>query len=396
MSSNSQIQVRRVREVTKGTTPGTAMDTLAFRTFDPDQKLTREKPGNVVSDRQVRDNPAVNLEVSAQATSDYIIGPYDGIREDAFANTYSTAYTSTGTDVACVASGNKLTKTAGWSGLQDYSIVKVSGFSTNGAVFYALCGAISTTDLPLTWPTIVNESAGPSVTVEHDGNLTLGSTLYTATYETFNTASSVGKKWQYLACSSWGFDMSHPGQITQSFNFVGGKAMTPVTSALGNTSNAVSTNPVLTSGTPFGDGLHPTRGLGLRIADNLMSNFRVKKLSATLSNPLLADGAAGTFGPVDVTLDGMFELSGSLEVLRNHSTVETLITSANTDTYSASFAWGWVDALGNSELWYLPAVQFSGDKTAGLQQSGRETATFSWMAKYAANHGMVRGARFLV
>lgn len=396
MSSNSQVRGRRVREVTPGTTPGTAMNVYGFRNLDFEQKITREKPGNVESNRQPRDNPAMNLEVSGSASADYLIGAYDDIREDAFAAAYVAVYTSTGTDVACVASGNKLTKAAGWGTLASYSLIKVLGFSTNGAVFYGLVGLIASTDCPLTFPTLVNESAGPSVTVEHDGNLTLGTTLFTATYETINTNTSFGETWPYVACSSWSFDMTHPGQISQAWNFVGGKKNTTISAALGNSSNAQSTNPVLTAGVNFGDGLNPTRGLGIRLADALKPNYRVKKLSFNLSNPILADGGAGTFGPMDATLDGMFEATGTLQLLRNHADGETLIANANLESFVASLAWGWVDGLGNSEIFYLPGVQFSGDKASGVSQSGRQTLDFNWMAKTSTNHGMVRVARFLV
>lgn len=395
-SSASQIRVRRLREVTNGTLEAGNMLILPFESFNIDSPITREQGANVTSHRQPLDNPATDMQITGSAKSDVIYSDYDGMYEEGFANTFSSAGSMASTSIVAAASGNTLTRGGGAGsfvseGFAVGDIVKISGYTTNGAVFYGLVSALSATVMTLRWPTLVDETA--SITIKHSGQLTLGTSMLTASYERLNMGTTKGKKNLGVGVSQIVWNYPHPNKLSQSFTLVGMSPTTRITAALANGSSAASGNPAYNSNNNIGDGLNPTRGLGFRINDALIPNVRFKNLTITVDNPLSAMGGLGALGPQDIALDGRFNVKLDIEAYRNHADAEALIDYAIDQTSVMKIGFGAVDNLGNVMYWYFHRVQPTDEKTSPVAQSGREMINMSLVGSYDSTHSAIRLAR---
>jgi hypothetical protein len=388
MSSSSRIRIRRIRETTPGTTPAGNMLVLPFARYKVSAPTQREKPDNVRSDRQVTDNPATTRDVSGNASADMHYQDYDGLHEEVMCSVYSAAATATATTIAAVTSGNKLTHATsgawGTAGIVAGDVVRITGLVTNGTDFVALVGAApSGNDLPLTWPTLLAESAGPSVTVKVVGRCRLGTSLLTATYERLNLATTKGSIDRGIGVNAWDLEFPQPNKARQSFGFVG-LSKTRASAALANASTAAAGYPLVRSNNGLFGGSNAALGIGFRIDGTLLPDLRVNNLKLSVKNPLLAAGAAGSFGPLDLSLDGEFEVMLSGDFYRNSDDAEDLLDyAADTDSVQ-DIGFGWIDRAGASgHLQYalMRALQPSDDNESELAKTGREMVSLAWVAK---------------
>lgn len=385
MAASSRIRIRRIAEVTPGTTPAGDMDIVPYATWSMTSPITRQVGANVSSDRQARDNGATDRQTGGSATSDYIYGMYDPEISAAFCAAQGAAVTVTGTDIAAVASGNKLTKgSGGWSTLAAGDFVKVTGFTTNGATFIGKVSAVSGGDLTLTRPTLSNESAGASVTVAYVAKQKLGTALRTLTYESLNLASTKGEAYRKVGVNSFSLSVPEKGHCVLNFGYTGGGAPERLAAALANASAAANTNPIRSGPVHFLGAAVPTQGLGFYYGNTLMDDLRITTLKLTVTNPLLAYGGAKDLGPTALDLDGEFVAMLDLTFHRDSDEAETLIADHdNTDTVTA-IEFGFRDASGLRDLWSLPELQPQSESTDGVKKTGQEIVTLQYVARQQA------------
>lgn len=390
MGSSARIQLRRIREVTPGTTPGTNMDIVPYATWKASSPITRIQPQNVSADRQPRDNPASDRQVSGQATSDYLYAAYDPEFESAFCAAMAATVAVTATDIEAEDTGNKLIKAAGgWSTLVAGDIVRVTGFVTpNPTTFVALVTSVTATDLVLAWPDVADEAAGGSITVTYIGRLRLGTTLLTHSYEKLNLSGTKGEHWKYFAVNSLGLTVPEKGLCSLNFGYSGGDA-TPVrlTAALGNSSNAASTNKPRNCNVHFGAASFPTQGLGFRYGGVLLTDLRIQSLKLTLNNPQLALGGVGSLGPTTLDLDQLFNAMLELTFLRTGDSATDLIADSDDVDTVVPIGFGFRDSDGLRDYWYGPAWQPYNEEDDGLKQAGQEIVSLKFMARYDSVSG---------
>lgn len=392
MSTNAQKRVRRIKLTTAGEFPAGNMDIVPYTNWQINGPLTREQPGNVQASRQPADNIAVDKATSGSATADWIYGQYDPELAAVMCTTMASAVTvGAATDIAAVVSGNKLTKgSGGWSTLAAGDVVRVSGFATNPATFVALVTAVSGGDLSLAWPTLSAESAGPSVTVTYAGRLRFGTELVLLGFEKFNTGSSKGDTYLDVGVSQAVLTVPLQGKCTLGFTYTAGKSPDPISAALANASNAASTNVVRNAGVDFQGHAVPTAGLGLRYGGTLLDVY-VQSLTVTLTNPLLAAKGAGRgIGPQSLNLDQMMGVAVELKLLRNTADAETLWEDAQDEDTATSLGFGFRDAGGLRDYFWLPQVQPHGNNGGQQQQAGLDEVTISYMARYDSVVGMLQ------
>ena len=397
MGSPALNSVRRITETTIGTTPGGgAALVIPFETFKLNGPIAREQPGNVQANRTPTDNPATDISVTGSGEADVVYADYQTIEEDVMSSVYSGVVTVTGTDIAAVVSGNKLTKTSGgWSTLAAGDFVTVQGFSTNAASFLARVTAVTSTDLSLdpAWKTLLAEAASASITVSYGGLIRPATTFRTGTYEIWNAPSSHGSVARGVACTKWDLQVPHPNKCKQSFDLVG-MTYARISSQLANASTVASGNSIWNSNRNFGDTGNAAKGGGFRYGGVLQTGLRVKNLGFTLNNPAQAYGSAGTLGPVNVTLNERFTLEAKLTVFRDSAGAEDLIDDALDPDTEASFAWTMVDAAGHRKLFYLPRLQPSNQDVTGVQQNDQEMVDLTFMGKVDSVHGLMQVVLF--
>lgn len=391
--SSGQNQVRRIVEVTPGTTPAGAMTTCPWTEFSHSAPLEREEPGDVVADRQPTDNPATNISVSATGSCDAGYQNHDIELAAVFSRAKTAAATVTNTGISAVASTNTLHgATSIFGSFLAGDIVWVTGLTTNGTAFLAVLSAATADDLTLDLDskTLVDETAGASVTVRHSGLFACGTSLLTATYEIWNTATSVGYSLPYLGATEYTFNLQHPNKCTESFAFMGGVAPTRLSAQLANATTVGATNGVLNSNIHFGDALNPNAGLGLKWGGTALT-LRVKTLKLMLRNPKSADGGAGVLGPQDLAADNRFGATIEIKCPRTGSSgIEDLIDDCNDANTVESLGFGFRDGAGNRRYFWAPECQPGNGQVTGVKQSGRDEFTFTLSLRKSATYGLLR------
>lgn len=398
MSSSSQNQVRRIREVTPGTTPAGSMTTCPWTDFSFTGAIERETPGDVRADRETADNPATNVTPAASGTCDFAYGNHDLEVSSAFCREKTATATYTASTISAAATGNLLEDSAdGFTAFEVGDLVVVEGMTTNGTLFAALIlskandGELGIdTDLK----TLVNEAAGASITIRHSGLWYPGTSLLTSTYETWNSSSSKGQSMAWLGVSQWGFTVPHPSKCTENFTFVGGALAARIDAQLANATAVGAFNAGFNSNIHFGDALNPNAGFGLRFGGAAIQ-LRVKNFSLTLTNPIAADGGAGVLGPQDIALDDRRAVRVEFTFTRTGSSDgEDMIDAARNVNTAEPLSFGFRDAAGNRKLIYLPEVQPAGGDVTGVRLTGRDEATISLMARTTSTYGSIRVADF--
>jgi len=273
----------------------------------------------------------------------------------------------TGTNIAAVNTGNKLTRT-NWTGVVAGRFVRVSGFSTNAAVFYARVTAVSGSDLTLSSLDVdlVDESAGATVTVDVMPDVVAdGTQLVTMSHELWNSTQSVGQLFSGCAVTEFGYT-AEPRKPVEYSMTASGLLVSEITSATAGTysNGGLPTGVGVPAGTVPGEtffgGATPPQGLALQFAGAAAPDLSIAKLGVKaaygfargtrLNNKQFAGGARD--GRITVTLD--------IELLSN-----TAAEAAYADREDAtSLKFGAIDSEGNVEIHYFPGLQ--GD----LQRSG--------------------------
>lgn len=394
MGASANNQVRYIEESTAGTTPAGSMLVLPFATFDPDGSITREQAGNVMADRQPTDHIPTEFPVSAQASCDGLYDHYLNLEEAVMGAAYAAGVTVTGTTISAAATGNKLVHgtTGSWDSFVDGDFVDVSGLTTNGTSFVArVNGTPSGTDLVIdtAWKTLVNESAGATVTVKHAGRGRIGNTLKTGTFELWNSVSSHGQVLRGVGTTSWQCSWPHPNKAEQQFQFTG-MTLARISAQLGNATTSAAAQYPWNTGTGFGHQTAPTYGGGFRYGGTLLPNLHVAKISFTLANPIKTYGANGSFAYVGIYTDERFSLKVDLSVCRDSSDAEDLIDDAYDIATVASLAFVQVDAAGKKKLFYFPQMQIEKGKPDGLKQNDKEMVELSFVGRKDSVHSLMQ------
>lgn len=391
MGTNKDFIVRRIRQVTLGVLPSGNMLAAPFAKFSiTGGAPTREQAANTTANLAPPANVATTTEISASAEADVLYDHYKPEESAVFGqDDYSAGITVTGTDIAAVDAGNKLTKASGgWGGLAIGAIVLVTGI---GARFLArVSGAVTTTDLPLdvNWKDLADVSAGSSVTVRQMGQIRVGSGQPTYSYEIFNPVSGHGDE-VTLGINSLAWNLQHPNKLSQTLQFTGMKRIL-LASALANGTDAYGAQYPTNSGLNFGAALEPTLGGGLRIGGVLQSDVRVTKLDWTLTKSRKTSGHAGAFGPQIIYGDERYSLTVNFAVKRDSVDAESLLADAWDPDTVISLGFATMDALGRIKYHYFPALDLTKADPTGLDQSGEEIIEFSGMGHDDLVHSLAQ------
>lgn len=380
--NSASIQARAVREVTPGDLPVGAMQVIPFGTLPFKSSFTRGTPEDVSSHGQAEDNPAEDLQVSATGNGDFRFGIRDIPREEVFRNTITSAVTVTSALIAAVASGNKLTRAAGWGSRAAGDLVWISGFVTNGAAFVGKVSAVSGSDLTLAWPTLVDEAAGPSVTVADLGQLIFGTSLLTSYWEEWNLKTSKGRKFPGVSASQWDLSMDFPGHWRESFNFVGMLKGERIGAQLANATTAAASRRTINANTNTGDKTVTGSQMGLRYNGALLANAILKSFKLSVVSPKLTEGGAGTLGPQAIGLDGLVTIKLDLKFLRTGTDIDNLMDDAQDPNSEKSVGLGLRDPDGKRVYLWIPKLQPMGGDPDGLKRSGSEMVDISLVGRY--------------
>ncbi len=376
MSDSNRVRMSYILESTWGVQPPAANLQDVRRTGGGfTRPTTSEMSNEVVSDRQVTDvirtaveaQGTVEFEFSAQSFEDFI--------EGLLMNGWSNSILISGTDIAAVDSGNKLT-----SSTTDFSvdivadqIVRVGGFVAGNNNGDARVVSVSANELVLDVLDLdlSDESAGPTVTVDGKRNRN-GTTLKSFTLEEeFQDIASTF----FIAtgCRIGSMEMSiAPGSIiTGSFGFVG-KDVVPASASAGSGYDPANTNAVMNA----------VDHVSSIFEGGAINTLDVTELSFSAQNGLRSLQAVANLSAVGVQ-PSRFEVTGTFNAYFANKTIIEKFTNWTT----SSLRFRLQDSSGKAVWFSFPAIKFTGELPDPGQIDTDVIAAMPWTAFKEATNG---------
>ena len=299
------------------------------------------------SDRQIAYTILTDANGNGGFNSEFQYGAFDDFLKAAIQSA-SWAAVVTGTVTSSLAAADNSINRASGSYVSDGYVVnqwiRVSGFTTNGAIFYAKIVSVVALKMVLSGITLVNESA-TSVEIEQGGYITNGTTMPSFFFEkhlqdlTTTFERSLGQ-----VVDSMTMDTTAGSILTIGFGFLG-KPATASTSTGGSGSNtAASTNPIMNAVTNVD-----------AVLDN-GAEFSIKGMTLNTTNNLRERKEVGTLGAVSIGA-GSISVTGTINVYSSDA-ASTIYAKFLADTTS-NLALRYIDNSGNAYVFDFPNVKYT-------------------------------------
>lgn len=403
---NNAITVRAIKQVSPGTVPGSgSMDLLSLGQYNADAPTSRTKTQNISPNGLVADNPATSRSGSGQFGFDRTTWGYRLLQE-AVGGAFAAGVLQSTSGIAAAATGNKLVLPSGtWAaGITAGTFVYVVGFASgsgkNGTAFLAkVLSAPSGVNLPIdpAWKTLVDETAGGTVKVYHDGYQDWDRQVNDVlAVEKFNPVSSVGDIAVDVMCTGWteDFKLDAPVTVTVPFRFSDTQRVTAALS-LTTATPAHAAGPVWSSGPNLGDAAHPERGLGFWFDGELL-DIMLHGIKREFQNPAKGSRALDSIADVGQYRDDDAPATLEIMVKRDGSAEAESILAAAADVNSVvDIGFGYRDGAGNITYFYHEECQPSGEKNDALSKSGEGEYTITFMLRDGPTYGYCRETVFL-
>lgn len=252
MSNADEVTLGYVEETTFGTTPAspTLID-LRFESEDLKAESDFIESKELDATRNVKDLIRVGHRVTGTIDGELSYGAYDDFLEAALMSSGWVAQDSnSGTTLSCAASTQRISDSGnGFTGFDQYSWVKVSGFteSANNGYFKIadVDGSGGWIELEKGLTSLVDESAGDSVTVIQGAYITNGTTFRSFAIEReYTDLSNEFVMFNGVSMRGFSMEVNAKGIIDIKFNCLG-KTETSATATAASGTTAAPTNDVM-------------------------------------------------------------------------------------------------------------------------------------------------------
>ncbi len=312
---------------------------------------TFTKSREIRDDRQLSGLALTGIGAGGSIDGELSYGAFDDLFKAALLSAaWSGAGSVTGTNISAAAADNSINSASSGFTATAGQWIRVTGFTTNGTAFWARVVTATSAKLVLAGPTLVNESAGASVTVKASDKIQVGTTIPDLVFERKHAdVASVFSDFVGCAIDSFELNMSAQGIITVKFGVVG-KDETKNTSTQMGTPTAAPTNESMNG---VRDPLKLYEG-GIAVA----SEMAAMELTLRVANKLRTRQNLGSLGPVAIKPGGV-EVTGTLRAY--------FVSAAKKDKFLAatgtSFAFVVRDPSNNTYVFELPAAKFKGESS---------------------------------
>lgn len=360
MSDSNRTQLYYVEESEWGVTPAAALKQLRFTGESLGMNLASISSNEIRDDRQIADlvltdaEPGgdVQFELSAEALDDLLAGALFGA--------WTTAVAVSATDISAVAADNSLNTTTTTLNNKNIAVgqwLKIGGFATAGNNGFAKVVSVAANKVVVSGLTLVNESAGPTVTMA-GSMLRNGTTKKSFTFE--KKYADIEQFISFVGCIVGGMSLTvEAGAIvTGSLTVLGqGGAIAQATVGTGAPTAAPT-------GTPCNA---VTNVANVREGGAAITGTFIHNLSLALQNNLRGQKAIGVLGNCGVGV-GRCEVTGTLNVyFEDEVMYEKLLN--NTES---SLDFRVIDAAGKGYIFTLPRVKYSGGNDAAISGGDQE------------------------
>lgn len=372
-ASANRAQLFHIPETSWGATPnnGTSdrLTPIRFTGESLGFNLRHESSREVRDDRQVTDLIRTGAEAGGEIRVELSYGAHDPLIEGAFWSDWSTPLAITGqTDVAAQATGNKLASAAAgrFTTVAVGQWVRISGFAqaANNGFFQVSAKNGASSELTLAGGTLVNETAGPAVTLK---GCWLRNGVQARSFTLEKKFADVGQFVSFtgMRVDRMGLQIAAQEVITGSFSFQGQAAAIAGTSAVTTTPHeAAATQVVSAVGnvTAIREGGQPSalffRSIGIDIANNLRGLT-----------------AVGTLGSVGIGV-GACDVTGRLSAYFE----DDALYRDYLDGVETSLSLRIEDVAGNAYVLTLPRLKFESGQVLAEGPNQDVMAELTWRA----------------
>lgn len=390
MSDTNRAQISQIKESVYKVTPSGNLKILRITSENLSMQTTTVRSNEIRSDRQSTGIKRTNVQAGGGINFELSYGAFD----DNFASvlmggTWASPVTAVTADtgIAAAATGNRYTGadeefatyTAGqWVFVSGFSNAANNGFKKILSITSSNPGTADNDQMNIANGTLVNESAGPAVTIVQGGYVQNGTTVDSYSIERKNDDAT--DKFTALRGIMYdGMTLNIP--------------LTEIVNGSFTTLGATETSETATIGTgytaaPTNDQMAAVDDVEAIIENN--AALGATSVSITIANNLRARGQIGTLGAISIGT-GEFAVSGSLQL---HFDTKAILDRYRNFTNS-SLAVAFRDTAGNGYVFDIPRLKFAtgGQPTPGKNQDVFAELTFEAFM-HATEAKTMRIARF--
>lgn len=218
----NRVAFKYLREVTFGTTPASPLKLMRYNSHNVGMKANFISSNEIRSDRQRSDTILVSQTSDGDVNYEWSYGSPDDLLEGALQSTWTAALTQTAATISIASADNSINTSGTFPVFTAGMWVKVTGFTTNGATFFAKVVSRTATKLVVSGITLVTEALGPSVTVQNAGTLRNGTTQTSFTLESeFADVATTFFNHKGMRVSTMGVNITSSQIMTGTFGFMG-------------------------------------------------------------------------------------------------------------------------------------------------------------------------------
>lgn len=358
MSDSSRHNLYAVREVTYGTTPDNpALKKLRHTGCNLGLTKGALKSAEIRSDRQVADFRHGNRQTAGDVNCELSYGSFDDQLEEVMCGTWSTpAAALTATTISAASADNSLNDAGnGMPALSPGDVIAIKGF-TGTAGNNGLATVVSRTaaKVVISGITLVNDSAGESVTITPLSILKAGTTRRSSTLLRDYSDMATGRYQRYMGqeVNKMALKVAPNAIVTVDFSYVGQDMAAPSDSAPSG-----ATYPAQTTTSPMDSFTGALKLNGTQVST-------VTEVSLTLENGISVKPVVGSALTIRPSI-GESNLTGNLNsYFEDASMVENFVNEA---VLTPEFVLG-DGAAGNAYMFRLPKVKLTaaqGDVKSG-------------------------------
>jgi hypothetical protein len=377
MSDADRIKVSYVAETTWGTTPTSpTLQDVRLTGEAISMETSTEDSAEIRPDRQKSDTIRTAIQAGGDLNFEMSYGTYDDFMKAAlFASDWSSQVTDVSSDVgvAAVASGNKYTGDD--EEFANYGVgewVWVEGFSDNAnnglrkivAINSSNPGVAENDELVVVGGTLVDETAGDTVSITQLSSITNGTTQHSFTIEKYYTdLTTTYVSYTGMVINSFSLSLALESVISGTFNFMG-KEEAWGTSTVGDGSNTSPTSTKVMNTVDHIEFVYEddTSFEATEITLELQNNLRARGLLGQLAKDSVGNGLCNVTG----TLKAYFESSTTMEKYSNYSSTAIAVVLK--------------DTAGNRYVLDMPEVKLTNGTAVAGGQSQDIIAEFEFSA----------------
>lgn len=374
MSSADLVVHKYIEEVTIGTTPAAALRKLNVVSSSIDGQISTTVSNQINPNRSESDLIRTEGSTSGDIAVEWQHASYNDFIEGAVGSDWSTPFALTATDISAAAaddSYNSVAAAFSTANILPGHWIKVSGFATaaNNGIFRVV--SVTTAKI-IVAGSLVNEAAGPSVTVKGQ-SIRNGVTRKSYSIEKeFTDLTTTFVSHKGMVVNSLSLSAAVGSIVTGSINFNG------MTTAYSTTTIGTGADLSQISNEVF----DPTDSIGTIYVDGVAFASCVRSINLTLNNSTRFTQCLGQLFPSNVNI-GTLGISGDMEIYFNDYTMIDKFLNGTAISLSYSFS----DSVGNHLVVDIPNVKFSAGSLTGLSKQSDIMVSLSFTGLYDSTEG---------